>query len=81
MTPSDLEDLKTVCCGANYIRLGHQRYVCDDCKQDKSFEFIQMADAMDRADAAERIKRLGQWRESSKNDPKNKELKRKLGLG
>ena len=74
MTNSELDNLVTFCCGANYIRKGRARYVCDDCKEDRSIEFIMMIDSQEKAD------RLEQWRQAAINSKEALEAKRKLGI-
>jgi len=71
MTNPELDDLVTFCCGANYIRKGRARYICDDCREDRSIEFIMMIDSQEKAD------RLEQWRQAAMDDENNKKLKLK----
>ena len=46
MIEDDLKDLKTFCCGANYLKVSRAFWVCDDCKQDRSLEFVLIYEAM-----------------------------------
>lgn len=74
MTPEEIEDLKTFCCGANYVQKRRYVWICDDCKEDRSTEFILSIDSQEKAD------RLDQWRQTAINSKEALEAKRKLGI-
>ena len=40
----DIEKLKTICCKAEYKRIGRANYICAKCKKDVSLELIFLMD-------------------------------------
>lgn len=44
----DLLDLKTVCCGADYVKKGRAHWICEECKEDRSVELVLNYEAMER---------------------------------
>ena len=74
MTNEEINNLKTFCCGADYIQPMRYKWICEECKEDRSVEFIMMIDSQEKAD------RLEQWRQTAINSKEVMDAKRKLGL-
>ena len=74
MEHEEINNLKTICCGANYIQPMRYKWICDKCKEDRSVEFIMMIDSQEKAD------RLEQWRQTAINSKEAMEAKKKLGM-
>lgn len=65
-------DIVTMCCGAKYKCQGRAKWICEDCKEDRSLEYVLMIDSQEKAT------RLERWRQAAINSKEAMEAKRVL---
>ena len=69
-----IDNLVTMCCGAKYKCQGRAKWICEDCKEDRSAEYVLIYDSMVKED------RLERWKTAAINSKETFKLKKKLGI-